>query len=67
MNSREQALQRALEDIQNGVLSINKAAKAYKLNRATLQNRLRNRTVPRRIAHEQQQRLTPPQEEFLTD
>ena len=46
--------------------SIRQAAKAYNVPRSTLADRQHGKP-PRSAAHEQQQRLTPAQEEFLTE
>src|SRR5271156_4109132 len=46
--------------------SIRQAAKAYNVPRSTLADRQHGKPL-RSAAHEQQQRLTPAQEEFLTE
>jgi hypothetical protein len=67
MDQRESMLQLALADLESGkYTSIREAAKAYNVPRSTLASR-QNGILPRNAAHEQQQRLTPAQEEFLTD
>jgi hypothetical protein len=60
-------LQLALTDLESGkYTSIRQAAQAYGVPRSTLANR-QNGKPPRSVAHEQQQRLTPAQEEFFTE
>jgi hypothetical protein len=67
MDQRESMLQSALADLESGkYTSIRQAAKAYNIPRSTLANRQHGKP-PRNVAHEQQQRLTPAQEEFLTE
>jgi helix-turn-helix, Psq domain/Tc5 transposase DNA-binding domain len=67
MNQRESMLQSALADLESGkYTSIRQAAKAYNIPRSTLADRQHGKP-PRSVAHEQQQRLTPAQEEFLTE
>jgi hypothetical protein len=67
MAQRELMIQKAIEDLKNGVYPSQKqAAAAYDIPRATLQERLNGRTNAR-VGHEQQQRLTPPQEDFLVE
>ena len=67
MDQRESMIQLALADLESGkYTSIRQAAKAYDVPRPTLANR-QNGKPPRSVAHEQQQRLTPAQEEFLTE
>jgi hypothetical protein len=67
MDRRESMLQSALADLESGkYTSIRQAAKAYNIPRSTLANRQHGKP-PRSVAHEQQQRLTPAQEEFLTE
>jgi hypothetical protein len=65
MANQEQAIQLAIRDYKNGVYSSQKAAaEAYNVPRSTFRDRLHNRHPPRN-AHEVQQRLTSPQEDFL--
>jgi hypothetical protein len=65
MSNQEEAIRLALRDYKNGVYSSQKAAtEAYNVPRSTFRGRLHNHQ-PTRIAHEWQQRLTSPQEEFL--
>jgi transposase len=67
MDQRESMLQLALADLESGkYTSIRQAAKAYNVPRSTLADRQHGKP-PRSAAHEQQQRLTPAQEEFLTE
>jgi hypothetical protein len=67
MDQRESMLQLALADLESGkYTSIRQAAKAYDVPRSTLADRQHGK-LPRSAAHEQQQRLTPTQEEFLTE
>jgi hypothetical protein len=67
MDQRESMIQLALADLESGKYpSIRQAAKAYNVSRSTLANRQHSKPT-RSVAHEQQQRLTPAQEEFLTE
>ena len=67
MDNRELAIQSAIQDLNSGVYSSKSAAaKAYDLPRSTLIGRL-NGATNYRASHENQQRLTPPQEEFLVE
>ena len=67
MDTRELAIQSAIDDLRAGVFtSQRKAAKAYGIPRSTLQERINGRQ-PNAIAHSNQQRLTPEQEAFLVD
>jgi hypothetical protein len=67
MDQRESMLQLALTDLESGkYTSIRQAAKAYNVPRSTLADRQHGKPL-RSAAHEQQQRLTPAQEEFLTE
>lgn len=67
MDTRELALQSAIDDLRAGVFtSQRKAAKAHGVPRSTLQERINGRQ-PSAIAHSSQQRLTPEQEAFLVD
>ncbi|OBT65386.1 hypothetical protein VE03_06018 [Pseudogymnoascus sp. 23342-1-I1] len=64
---REYAIQSAIKDFESGVYSTQSAAaKAYNVPRTTLASRLKGCTNAR-VGHEQQQRLTLGQEEFLAD
>ena len=65
MDSRESAIANAISDYNIGTYTtIAAAAQAYNIPRTTLNARLKGRQN-RRVAHQQQQRLTPSQEEFL--
>jgi hypothetical protein len=65
--TREFAIQSAIKDFESGVYSTQlAAAKAYNIPRTTLALRLKGSTNAR-VSHEQQQRLTLGQEEFLAD
>ena len=67
MDSRKVAIKKALEDLESTLnLSVNAAARAHNVKRTTLRRRLAGGTN-RRIAHEQEQRPTPRQEDFLSD
>ncbi|UPX14071.1 uncharacterized protein EKO05_0004563 [Ascochyta rabiei] len=67
MDPREVAIQSAIADLNSGVFtSQRQAAKAYGVPRSTIQERLSGRQ-PNAIAHHQQQRLTPEQEQFLVN
>ncbi|UPX10142.1 uncharacterized protein EKO05_0000813 [Ascochyta rabiei] len=67
MDPREVAIQSAIADLNSGVFtSQRQAAKAYSVPRSTIQERLSGRQ-PNAIAHHQQQRLTPEQEQFLVN
>jgi hypothetical protein len=64
-DSREVTLQAAISDLNNGVFtSIRACAKAYHVPRSTLSDRLAHRPT-RSMARQQQQRLSPEQEEFI--
>jgi hypothetical protein len=66
MANQEEAVQLAIRDYKNGVYSSQKAAAAaYNVPRSTFRDRLQKNRQPPRAAHEWQQRLTSPQEEFL--
>ncbi|KAG9190620.1 hypothetical protein G6011_08708 [Alternaria panax] len=65
MDNHEAAIQNAIRDLNAGVFTSQRAAcQAWGVPRSTLQGRLAGR-APNAIAHHQQQRLTPEQEEFL--
>lgn len=67
MDLSEQSLSYALHALESDPnLSVNAAAKAYNVPRTTLRRR-RTGGTNRQISHEQEQRLSPPQEEFLAD
>jgi hypothetical protein len=67
MDTRELAIQSAIHDLNSGVYtSQRQASKAYGIPRTTLQARLAGHQ-PHAIAHQNQQRLTPDQEEFLVE
>jgi hypothetical protein len=64
-DSRKVILQAAISDLNNGVFtSIQACAKAYNVPRSTLSNRLAHRPT-RSIARQQQQQLSPEQEDFI--
>lgn len=66
-SAREFAIQSALKDYESGVYSTQSAAaRAYNIPRKTFTSRL-NGSTSARIGHEQQQKLTPEQEQFLAD
>lgn len=65
MDPREVAIQSAIADLNAGIYkSQRQAARAYGIPRSSLQSRLHGRQ-PHAIAHSNQQRLTPEQEDFL--
>ncbi|KAI2479371.1 transposase tan1 [Pyrenophora tritici-repentis] len=67
MDNREVAIQNALHNLRAGVFkSQRQAARAWGVPRSTLQHRLAGR-LPNAIAHSDQQRLTPEQDEFLVE
>jgi hypothetical protein len=67
MDPREHAIQSAIRHLHSGVYtSQRKAAAAYGIPRSSLQHRLKG-SAPHAIAHYQQQRLTPEQEDFLVE
>ena len=67
MDPDELAIQSAILDLEAGVYkSQRKAAVANKIARSTLQGRLQGRQS-HAVAHQNQQRLTPEQEDFLVD
>jgi hypothetical protein len=67
MDSKEIALQKAIEDLNSGKIgSIRAAAKHYCVPRSTLLDRYHG-TRTRRVAQQPSQRLTPNQEAFLAD
>lgn len=67
MDPKELAIQSAIHDLKTGVYkSQRKAADANKIARSTLQERLNGRQG-HAVAHQNQQRLTPEQEDFLAD
>jgi hypothetical protein len=67
MDTREQAIQSAISDLNSGVhTSQRAAARAYGIPQSTLSTRIHG-TKSRRTAHADQQRLTPEQESFLVD
>ena len=67
MDPREYAIQSAIQDLQSGIFSSQRAAaKAYGIPRTTLFSRLKG-SKNARITHESQQRMTPLQEEFLVN
>jgi len=65
MDPKELAIQSAIADVESGV-SQRKAADYNGVARSTLQERLNGRQG-HAIAHQDQQRLTPEQEDFLAD
>src|SRR5215469_10375112 len=67
MNTRENMIRLAINDVKSSVLlSQNSAADAYGVPRSTLQDRIKGRKNARE-SHSHQQRLAPEQEEFLAD
>lgn len=67
MDLRELAIQSAIDDLMFGIhKSQRKAANAHGIARSTLQERLNGRQC-HAVAHQNQQRLTPEQEDFLAD
>jgi hypothetical protein len=67
MHSHEESIQAAIADLNSGVFKTQRAAaKAYKVPRSTLQSRLAG-CVPHAIAHSNQQRLSPAQEQLLVN
>jgi hypothetical protein len=64
-DSREVILQAAISDLNDGVFtSVRACAKAYNVPRSTLSDRLAHRPT-RSMARQQQQRLSPEQEDFI--
>lgn len=67
MDAKELAIQYAIDDLMTGVhKSQRKAAQAHGVARSTLQERLNGRQC-HAVAHQDQQRLTPEQEDFMAD
>jgi len=67
MDQKEQNLQLAIADFKAGKFKFgSEAARAYGVPPSTFNDRL-NGKLPRRFAHQHEQRLTPTQEAFLTD
>jgi len=67
MDSRETAIELAIQDLNAGVFASQRAAaKAYGIPRTTLQDRLKGAT-DRVSGHQHQQRLSPEQEESLVE
>ena len=67
MDPRENAIHSAIRDLESGVFpSKTAAAKAYNIPQTTLVSRLKDCTNAC-TDHQDQQRLTPLQEEFLAD
>jgi hypothetical protein len=65
MDNREYRIQCAIRDLSSGVIkSQRRAAQLYNVPRTSIQARLKGHQH-HAIAHQQQQRLTPEQEEFL--
>ena len=64
LNYTEEAIQRALNAVANG-MSQKKAGLEFGVPRSTLQNRI-NGILSRQEAHEHEQRLSPVQEDHLT-
>ena len=65
MAQRESMLQSCIADLNSGVFtSVKQAAAAYGLPRSTLRRRLAG-VATRSISHQQYQRLSPEQEDFL--
>lgn len=67
MDQREQTIQSAIEALESGVYTSQRAAaKAYNVPRATLMDRMKGRTT-RRESHQHRQRLAPVQEQILVE
>ena len=67
MDPKELEIQDAIEDLNSGVFKSERAAARWHgVTRLTLQGR-RAGQQPHAIAHSNQQRLTPEQEDFLVD
>ena len=67
MDAREVALQSAINDLNIGVYTSQRAAaKAYGIPQSTLATRIQGVTN-RRVSHQHRQRLSPLQEDFLVD
>ena len=67
MPVNEETLSKAIADLENGSFTSQRAAAlAYGIPRMTLRNRM-DGSKPHRVGHENQQRLTPEQEQFLAD
>jgi hypothetical protein len=67
MTPREVAIQNAIRDLESGVYtSVRAASNAWGVPRSTLRGRVAG-AQSHAIAHQQQQRLTPEQEEFLVN
>jgi hypothetical protein len=67
MDTREFAIQSAIQDLESGVFtSQRQACKAWGINRSTLQGRLAGQQS-HAIAHQHQQRLSPEQEDFVVE
>jgi hypothetical protein len=67
MASREDVIQSAIADLNAGGYKSQRAAcEAYNIPRSTLRHRMAG-SLPHATAHQQQQRLTPEQEEFLVN
>ncbi|OAG20172.1 hypothetical protein CC77DRAFT_1070829 [Alternaria alternata] len=67
MDAREQAIQLAIRDLESGVYTSQRAAAAaWGIPRSSLRARLAGR-LPHAIAHQNQQRLSSVQEDFLVN
>ena len=67
MENRERMIQLAIVDLDSGnIKSLRAADSTYEVPRSTLRDRRAGKTT-RRVSHEQQQRLTSLQEEFLVE
>ncbi|KAK7182772.1 hypothetical protein PSPO01_11111 [Paraphaeosphaeria sporulosa] len=67
MDARELAIQSAINGLNSGLYSSQRAAaKAYGIPLSTLHGRLRGATTSA-LSHQHQQRLTPLQEDFLVE
>ena len=67
MDARELAIQSAINGLNSGLYSSQRAAaKAYGIPLSTLHGRLRGATTSA-LSHQHQQRLTPSQEDFLVE
>jgi hypothetical protein len=67
MDYREGIIQSAIADLNASIYKSQRAAcKAYNIPRSTLRHRMAG-SLPHATAHQQQQQLTPEQEEFLVN
>ena len=67
MDQKEQNLQMAISDFNAGIFKLaSEAVRAYGVPPSTFRDRLSGK-LPQRIAYQHEQRLTPIQEDFLTN